>query len=237
MRSPSRNDSDSSSRSRLAMQPCTSPMAYVATPSCTVSLARHRDRPDHFRMRTIRKLLCAALISASIGACYGGAYYDGGGYYGGGEYYANAAPPMAVDVAYAERPGYVWIQGHWGWNSGRWMWVGGYYEPERVGSVWIDGYWGYNGGRWAWNNGRWEAGRPGYSYSRGYYNNGAWVQGGWREGGNGGYYRGGGTVDHRGYGGGYGATPYRAPAGGGYRPSSGGYHPAPEIGRASCRER
>jgi hypothetical protein len=197
-------------------------MAYVAMPTCTVTLEARTIGPHAFRMRTIRKLLCAALISASIGACYGGGYYDG---YGSG-YYATAAPPMAVDVGYAERPGYVWIQGHWGWNGGQWAWVPGWYEPERVGQVWIDGSWGYNGGRYMWTNGYWSAGRPGWSYSRGYYNNGAWVQGGWVAGGNGGYYRGTSVVDHRG---GYGATPYRAPApSGGYR-GGGGYRPAPAV--------
>jgi WXXGXW repeat (2 copies) len=173
----------------------------------------------------MRRFVLAACLW--LGACYPtryGAYGTYGGPYAGG--YVAVAPPAPLEVSYASRSGYVWVQGHWAWINGQYQWVGGYYEPERVGSVWVDGYWGMNGGRWGWSDGYWTAQRPGYAYSRGYWDNRGgsyvWVQGRWN-GGGGGYGRPQ-TVDHRGdSGGGYSPQPYRAPApSGGYRAPSGG---------------
>src|SRR5271163_4191429 len=60
-------------------------------------------------------------------------------------------PPVApgyVDHPWARPyPGAVWIQPHYEWAGGRWVWYRGYYGyPPRRGAVWVparyhNGYW------------------------------------------------------------------------------------------------
>lgn len=67
-------------------------------------------------------------------------------------------PPPRVVVVPAARPGFIWIQGRWTYNSGRWVWRDGYYERERAGHVWEQGRWERRGRRHVWVEGRWRAG-------------------------------------------------------------------------------
>ena len=65
-------------------------------------------------------------------------------------------PPRAVVVE--TRPGFIWIEGRWTRNGGRWIWRDGYYERERAGYAWEQGRWENRGGRHVWVEGRWRAG-------------------------------------------------------------------------------
>lgn len=41
----------------------------------------------------------------------------------------------------------VWIPGHYEWDDGRWVWIGGYYDyPPRRGAEWVPGH--YRHGQW-----------------------------------------------------------------------------------------
>jgi hypothetical protein len=78
--------------------------------------------------------------------------------YGHGNYYARTPPPPSRYERYDEAPGpgYVWINGYWGyrgnnyyWNSGRWE------RPPRGRHRWEDGRWENRGDRYQWREGRW----------------------------------------------------------------------------------
>jgi hypothetical protein len=71
----------------------------------------------------------------------------------------DSPPPRArVEVVQA-RPGYVWVDGYWANRGGRWVWRGGYWQPERAGYVYVQGRWLNRGGRWHWVEPRWDRGR------------------------------------------------------------------------------
>jgi len=69
----------------------------------------------------------------------------------------DEGPPPARHETMVYRAGFVWIDGHWDRDRGRWQWKPGYYERERPGYVYIQG--------------RWEPSRRGY----------VWVDGGWHK--------------------------------------------------------
>ena len=66
-------------------------------------------------------------------------------------------PPQRV-VVMESRPGFIFIEGRWVRNGGRWVWRDGYYERERVGYSWEQGRWENRGGRHVWVDGRWRGG-------------------------------------------------------------------------------
>ena len=66
-------------------------------------------------------------------------------------------PPPPRVVTFETRPGFVWIEGRWYRQGGRWEWRDGYYERERANTVFIQGHWENNGRRHRWVEGRWEA--------------------------------------------------------------------------------
>jgi hypothetical protein len=65
-------------------------------------------------------------------------------------------PPRAMVIE--TRPGFVFIEGRWARNGGRWVWRDGYYERERVGYAWDQGRWEMRGNRHVWVEGRWRGG-------------------------------------------------------------------------------
>ncbi len=67
-------------------------------------------------------------------------------------------PPAPRVVTYENRAGFVWIEGRWVRNGGRWDWRDGYYERERSGHVFVQGHWERNGNHHRWVEGRWNAG-------------------------------------------------------------------------------
>ena len=92
--------------------------------------------------------LVVILGGLSLAGCAGG--------YGG--YYASVPPPA---VRYEQRgiapgAGYVWIDGYWGYNGGRYNWVSGRWtRPPRGRSRWEPGRWETRRGRYHYRDGRW----------------------------------------------------------------------------------
>lgn len=73
------------------------------------------------------------------------------------EYIVRIAPPAArVEVVPAERKGYVWAPGYWGWRNGRHVWVAGHWVRARVGYRWVPHRWEERDGRWHLRNGYWQ---------------------------------------------------------------------------------
>jgi hypothetical protein len=76
----------------------------------------------------------------------------------GGVYYANVPPPPVRVETYgpAPGPGYVWINGYWGWRGNTHVWVGGNWaRPPRARAVWVAPYWERAGSRYRFHEGRW----------------------------------------------------------------------------------
>lgn len=65
------------------------------------------------------------------------------------------APPAPRVETVAARPGFVWVNGHWIWQDGRWQWLAGHWERERAGYVWTAGHWERQGNGWHWIAGSW----------------------------------------------------------------------------------
>jgi len=87
------------------------------------------------------RLLATALLLGSLTAACAQPGYRGyyrGGYYGG--YYAPPPPPPRVYYSRvpAPGPGYLWIDGYWNYNGGRYGWVNGYWgRPPYRGARWV----------------------------------------------------------------------------------------------------
>jgi hypothetical protein len=79
------------------------------------------------------------------------------GCYATGEYVVDEDPPPPRDEVVVERPGFVYIHGHWGRDHGRWAWSAGRYERERHGYRYVDGRWEHRGNRHVWVDGTWRA--------------------------------------------------------------------------------
>jgi len=99
-------------------------------------------------------LACGAALSACVVAP---ARPYGYGYAPGGVIVADVAPPppyveVVQVVPYA---GAVWINGYWGWRSGRHEWVGGRWEQPRPGYAWAPHRWVPHDGRWHLEGGAW----------------------------------------------------------------------------------
>jgi len=76
----------------------------------------------------------------------------------GAVYYAPGPPPPVRAEAFgaAPGPGFVWINGYWGWRGGRYDWVGGRWDrPPRPRAVWVAPRWERRGERYRFYEGRW----------------------------------------------------------------------------------
>ncbi|HKE16899.1 MAG TPA: hypothetical protein VKB80_18630 [Kofleriaceae bacterium] len=157
--------------------------------------------------RTILALLVAGLLGGAVfgtSGCYATSVGVG----------VEAGTPAPYYSDYYYRPGYVFIDGRWGWAGTGWEWYPGYWVAARPGFVYVQGYWDYWGGHYYWRPGLWSRYHNGYAwiggrwrvYNRGYrhfdYRHNTWV--GYRG------YRG--YRDHRG-GRGYRAPVYRGRSG------------------------
>ncbi len=99
---------------------------------------------------TMTGLMGTGLLGAclAISAC-GGAYVG---------YYANTPPPPVRYEAFgpAPGPGYVWINGYWGYRGNNYVWIPGRYERPPAGRRrWEDGRWEHRGNRYVYHEGRW----------------------------------------------------------------------------------
>lgn len=68
----------------------------------------------------------------------------------------TAPPPPRATIVVQPRAGYVWIEGNWQYERGRWVWHEGYWVRERAGQIWVPGAWIQVGARWHWREGRWQ---------------------------------------------------------------------------------
>lgn len=66
-------------------------------------------------------------------------------------------PPPPRRVLVVQRPGHLWIEGHWARDGGRWRWTDGYYERTRPDHDWVAGRWERRGSGHVWLSGRWQA--------------------------------------------------------------------------------
>ena len=69
-----------------------------------------------------------------------------------------------LSAPYYERPlrpgpDYVWIDGDWYIDNGRYVYRHGYWARPRRGHVWITGTWEQRNGGWYWRKGRWDRNR------------------------------------------------------------------------------
>jgi hypothetical protein len=72
--------------------------------------------------------------------------------------YVDVAPPDPVVevVSVAPDAGYVWIPGHYRYDRGTYLWVGGRWDyPPRGRTVWVTGRWQRSDRGWYWVSGRW----------------------------------------------------------------------------------
>jgi hypothetical protein len=67
----------------------------------------------------------------------------------------SAPPPVRYEAMPAPRHGFVWDQGHWRWDHGRYVWVPGHWQRERVGYHWVPGHWVAHGPNYHWVEGHW----------------------------------------------------------------------------------
>ena len=92
--------------------------------------------------------LTLILAASSLTGCAGARY----------AYYApGPPPPPRIQVrAIAPGPGFVWIDGYWGYGRGGYAWAPGYWtRPPRPRAVRAPGGWHYRGGRYYYRGGRW----------------------------------------------------------------------------------
>jgi len=66
-------------------------------------------------------------------------------------------PPARVEVRpVAPYPEAAWIDGHWDYRGGNWVWLQGYWERRPYpGAVWVPGHWRETPEGWKWVPGHW----------------------------------------------------------------------------------
>jgi hypothetical protein len=73
-----------------------------------------------------------------------------------GAYYVTDQPVEPVYVhPGAPGPGYIWIDGEWGWSGGRYVYRNGYWAHPRPGYSWHRGYWDHGARGYRWHRGGW----------------------------------------------------------------------------------
>ncbi|MEO8050646.1 MAG: hypothetical protein ABI833_09545 [Acidobacteriota bacterium] len=74
-----------------------------------------------------------------------------------GIYATTAPPPIRVETYGASPgPGYLWINGYWGYRGNNYVWTPGRWDrPPRGRRRWEDGRWQHRGNRYVWRDGRW----------------------------------------------------------------------------------
>jgi len=94
------------------------------------------------------------IVAVLMGGLFLGGCVAGPGY----AYYAPVPPPAVRVEAYgvAPGPGYVWINGNWGYRGSGHVWIPGRWErPPHNHSAWVEGRWEHQGNRWAYRQGHW----------------------------------------------------------------------------------
>jgi WXXGXW repeat (2 copies) len=102
------------------------------------------------RKHFMRRSILTGLIAATLGIAGCAARYVG--------VYATIPPPPIHAESYgpAPGPGFIWIQGYWGWSSNAYVWVPGQWDRIPPGRHrWEVGRWVRRGNRYYWRDGRW----------------------------------------------------------------------------------
>jgi len=91
-------------------------------------------------------LLALMLAGISLSAC--------GGY---AAYATVPPPPLRVErYGAAPGPGYIWVNGYWGYRGNSYVWVpGSWGRPPRGRREWEEGRWERRGGRYYFTRGHW----------------------------------------------------------------------------------
>ena len=54
-------------------------------------------------------------------------------------------------------PGYVWVDGYWNWDRGRYVWVPGVWQrPPYAGAYWSHGHYDHYNDGWHYHEGHWD---------------------------------------------------------------------------------
>ena len=93
-------------------------------------------------MQRLTKYLAALVF---VGACAGEAYV------------VESGPPAPRSEVVVYRPGFVWVNGYWTSDSGRWHWHSGHYVRERPNYVYIQPRWERRGRGHVFVQGEWRA--------------------------------------------------------------------------------
>src|SRR6186713_859212 len=109
------------------------------------------------RVLVVGLLVCASVVVTSGCVLHARARPVGFVYTTGEVYATSPMPPPRVEVVSVQRPGYVWVGGHWVWNGGSWVWTSGHYQAHRPGYVWAAPQYVYRGGRHVYVAGGWRA--------------------------------------------------------------------------------
>ncbi len=72
--------------------------------------------------------------------------------------YTVSARPSAPYYQRPVSPGrnYVWVDGDWNWQGGRYTYRNGYWSRPRGHHVWVTGNWEHRGNGYSWRRGRWK---------------------------------------------------------------------------------
>jgi len=78
-------------------------------------------------------------------------------------YMRHTPPPVRVEVRpEMPGPGYTWIDGYWGTQNGRYVWVGGRWnQPPYEGAYYNHAHYDHTARGWEYHEGRWD-GQPGH---------------------------------------------------------------------------
>ena len=123
----------------------------MRAPSLRVSPIRRAAR---VALTAIAALVLGGCVVAPVPSSYGYGY----GYAEPGYEVATVPPPAPryEVVGVAPYPGAIWINGYWGWSSGRYVWNRGYWHAPRPGYQWVPHRWVPQAGVWRGQGGRWE---------------------------------------------------------------------------------
>lgn len=99
-----------------------------------------------------RRWLVVALGTVVLGGCV---VAPADPYYTGGPVMVAPPPPRVEVVGVAPAPGYIWIDGYWGWYGNRHQWTPGRWEAPRPGYRWAPHRWAPEGRGWREHHGHW----------------------------------------------------------------------------------
>jgi hypothetical protein len=92
-------------------------------------------------------------IAVALGACV---IVPDQRHYAGGVVMVAPPQPREEVIGIAPAPGYVWLNGYWGWVGDRHEWVPGFWAAPHPGRHWIPHQWVRQGDGWRMKPGHWE---------------------------------------------------------------------------------